>query len=64
MIQHIINKKNINIHLFFGKYDTIIPPAIGQKFVRGLDNKNALHILESGHNIFRERVNKELLRVL
>jgi pimeloyl-ACP methyl ester carboxylesterase len=63
-IQRIINTNKINIHLFFGKYDSIIPPSIGKRFVRGLNNKSVLHIVESGHNLVREKMNAELIDVL
>ena len=63
-IQHIINKRKINIHLFFGKYDSIIPLSIGKEFAHGLLNKNTLHIIEAGHNLIREKTNQELIRVL
>ena len=63
-IRRIVNKNRITIHLFFGKYDSIIPPSIGKKFASGLTDKNALHIIESGHNLIREKMNAELSRVL
>lgn len=56
-IQEAINKNNINIHLFFGKYDVIIPKKLGEYFVKGLRNKNALHLLEMGHNLINEKTN-------
>lgn len=59
-VQHLINTKNINIQLYFGKFDTIIPPRFGKEFVKGLNNKEVLHILDSGHNLIKESVNKEI----
>jgi pimeloyl-ACP methyl ester carboxylesterase len=59
-VQHIINTKSINIQLYYGKFDTIIPPRFGKEFVKGLNNKDALHILDSGHNLIKESVNQEI----
>jgi len=59
-VQQLINSKNINIQLYFGKYDTIIPPRYGKGFVKGLNNKDALHILDSGHNLIKESLNQVL----
>jgi pimeloyl-ACP methyl ester carboxylesterase len=59
-IQNIINEKQINIHLFFGKYDSVIPPAIGKKFILGLNNKGGLHVIEAGHNLIRDKTNADL----
>ncbi len=60
-IQHSINERDISIHLFFGKYDRIIPTSIGKNFVRGLKNKNSLHIVDMGHIMIREKMNDYLL---
>ena len=63
-IQDIINENNISVHLFFGKYDTIIPPSIGKGFISQLKNKNALHIVDMGHVMIREKMNAYLLKIL
>jgi pimeloyl-ACP methyl ester carboxylesterase len=47
-IQKHIFRYNINIEMFFGKYDLIIPAKLGIEFQKGL-KKPALHILECGH---------------
>jgi len=63
-VQHILNTKNIKLHLFFGKYDTIIPPRYGKEFMKGLNDKEALHILESGHHLIKESVNEVLKKLM
>ena len=63
-LQHILNKRKINVHLFFGKYDAIIPPAIGERFVSKLNDKSVLHIVEMGHNLLKEKMNDELSAIL
>jgi len=59
-IKNIINEKNLDFHLFFGKYDKVILPSIGKKFARGLRNKKSLHILDAGHQLVKEKINHEL----
>ncbi len=59
-IQNIINQHNISIHLYFGKYDRIIPPSIGESFVSRLKNKTGLHVIEMGHVMVREKMNEFL----
>jgi pimeloyl-ACP methyl ester carboxylesterase len=63
-IQKIINENNIAIHLFFGKYDRIIPPSIGMSFIKALKNKNSLHIVDMGHVMIREKMNEILLTII
>jgi len=59
-VVRIINNKKIKLHLFFGKYDSIIPAKYGYEFMKGIHDKNALHILESGHHLIKESVNEDL----
>ena len=60
-IQNIIDRDRISIHLFFGKYDRIIPPSIGESFIRRLKNKNVLHVVEMGHVMVKAKLNEYLL---
>jgi len=59
-IQHTINEKDITVHLYFGKYDRIIPPSIGENFMKGLKNRNGLHVVEMGHVMIRDKMNQYL----
>ena len=54
-VAHVINEHKLNIMCFFGKYDAIIPPKKGNKLIRKLNNKKAMEILDTGHNLFTER---------
>ena len=63
-IQNIINRKNMNFHLFFGKYDKIIPAFIGKNFVKGLRNKKCLYLVDAGHQMVKEKMNDDLERIL
>lgn len=63
-IQELVNKHQINMHLFFGKYDKIIPPIIGEQFTDKLKNKNNLHVVDMGHNLVSEKMNDYLLRTI
>jgi len=63
-IQKLINAHQIKMHLFFGKYDPVIPPVIGENFIKKLTDKNCLHAVDMGHNLIREKMNGYLLEVL
>ena len=64
LIQKDINQNRINIHMFFGRYDSIFPPALGTYFAESLDNKKVLHVLETGHNVITEKTNQVLLKLM
>ncbi|MFZ5553371.1 MAG: alpha/beta fold hydrolase [Bacteroidota bacterium] len=59
----LINENNIHCYLFFGKYDSVIPPRIGEYFVQLLNEKH-LHVVETGHNLFRGEMKNELKKIL
>ncbi|PIW48569.1 MAG: hypothetical protein COW18_06925 [Zetaproteobacteria bacterium CG12_big_fil_rev_8_21_14_0_65_54_13] len=63
-VQSIINKNNINLQLFYGKYDPIEPASRGQYFVKGLKNKDVLHVIPTGHLLINEKMNQKLLLVV
>ena len=54
-IRQAVERHPIRLHLFFGAYDKIIPPSIGKSFVRELGQPGALHVVESGHKLIREK---------
>jgi len=60
-IQDLINEKSIRIHLFFGKYDRVIPPSIGKKFLQRLKDKTSLHVVDMGHVMLKDKLNEYLL---
>jgi pimeloyl-ACP methyl ester carboxylesterase len=47
----IIHGEKINVLLFFGTRDTIIPPSAGQRFAVQIGHPEALHILDCGHRL-------------
>lgn len=59
-VKNIIRKHNIPMHLFFGKHDRIIPPSIGIKFQKGMEEYISLTVLESGHHLLKENVVTEI----
>jgi hypothetical protein len=63
-IQKLINHYDINIQLFFGLQDAVIPPSIGKNFIKGLKNPNGLHLVEMGHNLISDQMNTYLEGVL
>jgi hypothetical protein len=60
-IRHIVQKYGIPVHLFFGKYDKIIPPSIGIRFRKGIEKHVTLHVLEEGHRLIRPDVLKKVM---
>jgi pimeloyl-ACP methyl ester carboxylesterase len=62
-VKQILNSKNSKLHLFLGRYDSIIPLRYGREFMKGINDKNALHILESGHQMIKDSVNEELRKI-
>ncbi len=63
-VKAIINTKPIKLHLFFGRHDTIIPPRYGKVFMKGINDKRALHILDSGHHLIKDSANEVLKKIL
>jgi len=46
---NIINEKELRFHLIFGEDDRVISPAIGKRFIKGLESNSDLTVLKSGH---------------
>ena len=62
-VRRIVKDNGIRLHLFFGRYDRIIPPYIGEKFMQEDSSNHTLHVVEAGHNLVREKLNSALLEV-
>lgn len=54
-ISRIINRLNIPVTLVYGRYDTIIPLAPGEKFFHTLKGKRSMQVLETGHQVLHPR---------
>lgn len=63
-IHKILKDKKIRLHLFFGKYDHIIRVQTGREFVKLLGRQEALHVIDSGHNLVYYALNPYLLEIL
>lgn len=63
-IRRIVNANGIGFHLFFGKFDKVIPPFIGKKYAKGFRQKNSFHLVNSGHQLVKEDLNEELDKIL
>lgn len=55
-IRKLINRYHISSRFIFGKYDLVIPPRIGEHFCRGLNDPQALLIVEMGHKLINEEM--------
>jgi len=62
-VQRLVKANGISIHLFFGRYDRIIPASIGEKFMKSSAGNHTLHVVEAGHNLVKEKLNSALLEV-
>ena len=63
LVQSLVNEGSLNLHLFFGRYDRIIPATIGLQFVKKLSNPGALHLVEAGHQLVMDSMNEELSKL-
>lgn len=61
-IQKILSDYKINMHLFFGKYDRVIQPKTGRRFVKLMKGRAKLHIIYAGHRLVSEKTNNYLLK--
>jgi len=50
-LKNIIRRHRIPVAIFMGAYDRVMPPALAEKFMQGLDTVQ-LHVLEKGHRVF------------
>ena len=64
VIKDLLEKYHIHMHLFFGKYDRIIPASIGTKFRKGSEKYISLNVLETGHQLLKEKNLQEVARLL
>jgi pimeloyl-ACP methyl ester carboxylesterase len=56
VIKNKINTHHIKIYLIFGKYDPVIKTALGEFFIKGLENSRLI-ILDKGHNLVKDYLN-------
>jgi len=63
-IKEILGRYPIEMHLFFGAYDVIIPAKTGKKFVKKIQNTDSLHIVPLGHKLIAEEMNGILMDIL
>lgn len=62
LIADIINQKGIEFVMIFGKYDSVIKPQLGKYFSTLLKNKEALVVIESGHQLMADALTYLLLK--
>ncbi len=54
-IKKIINERNSRVDLFFGKFDVLMRPSLGDKFKRGLGDNCEVHVIQTGHQLISEK---------
>jgi len=64
VVAHYINTKSIRLELFFGKYDQIIQPKLGNRLHKRVKRRSKLHLLETGHQLLTkaEEISKVILK--
>lgn len=55
LVQQAIAKHKILTHIFFGRYDKVIPPEIGKNFISKIKQNAHMHIIYVGHNLICEK---------
>lgn len=63
-VVRLLKKYNIRMHLFFGKYDKIIPPSIGKKFEKRAKKHVIFHELEEGHRLIKPDILEKVLKIV
>ncbi len=61
-IAQVINKNNTGLMLFFGNFDSVIPPSLAKKLIHRLLQRNVVHILHHGHKLLEK--NKEISDII
>ena len=54
-LARIIRTKKIPFHMIFGRYDSVITPALGKKFSRIMGTEEHLFLIEAGHRLMTEQ---------
>ena len=63
-VQRIINAGKVDFHLLIGKRDRVIPIRFTKKLMRGVKNKNALHLVDTGHTMMSHKIGKYLSELI
>lgn len=63
-IKKLINTGETRVDLFFGKFDVLMPPALGSKFKKSLGENCKVHVLQTGHQLISEKNLKEVAFVV
>lgn len=62
-VQQAIEQHNIPVHLFMGRYDKVIPAALGERFAAGTTHVH-LHLLDKGHQIIGPDTAQQIAQTL
>ena len=54
-IKQMIREENMEVQIFFGKYDKVIPPRSGRSFLKGIEANCKLKILGAGHHLITDK---------
>lgn len=63
-VQRIVNEGKVNFNIILGKKDLVIRVAFSKKLMSGIHNKNALHVVKSGHYMFTPEIGLFIKKLL
>ena len=64
LIKNYIRQHKTKARLVYGKYDRIILPVRGEKFINGIEDFCTLIVIDSGHQVVHENHIRQILPVL
>lgn len=63
-VQRIVNAGKVNFHLILGKKDLVIRVAFAKKLMSGIENKNVLQVVKSGHYMFTPDIGNYIAKLI
>ena len=63
-IKNLLQKTGVRLHLFFGKFDKIIPVSIGRNFQKGAEKQIRLNVLEEGHRLVKPETLQKVMNLI
>ena len=63
-IKRLIQEKQTQVRLIYGRHDRIIQTSIGERFIKGIETHSQLVIIHAGHHVLHEKHVKEILPAL
>jgi pimeloyl-ACP methyl ester carboxylesterase len=59
-----VKDNKIDVQLFFGKFDVLMPPELGKEFSKTIESNCSIHVIETGHQLLKEKILEKIGRTL